>query len=140
MFKHILIATGASESGLQATVTGLKLARGLGARTTAVNVVRPNPCAGTSSTPYCSLESSKCDPAASPLSAAARLSRCWGVECALLQISDDVGSGILRVANSEECDLIVLGSIGERSYKLLLMGGDAAGVLALSSVPVLVCR
>lgn len=47
---------------------------------------------------------------------------------------------IIKSAKRNRCDLIVMGSHGRRGISLLLLGSEAAKVLALSPIPVLVCR
>jgi len=49
-------------------------------------------------------------------------------------------AGIIETANTRECDLIVMASHGRRGVAKLLLGSEAAKVVALSSIPVLICR
>jgi nucleotide-binding universal stress UspA family protein len=48
--------------------------------------------------------------------------------------------GIVETAKAKACDLIVIASHGRRGVAKLLMGSQAAKVLAYSPIPVLVCR
>jgi nucleotide-binding universal stress UspA family protein len=47
---------------------------------------------------------------------------------------------IVKAAQQNRCDLIVMASHGRRGISKLLLGSETAKVLAHSSVPVMVCR
>ncbi len=47
---------------------------------------------------------------------------------------------IIKAARRSRCDLIVMASHGRRGISRLLLGSQTSKVLALASVPVLVCR
>jgi nucleotide-binding universal stress UspA family protein len=64
-----------------------------------------------------------------------------GQPCSTQHMKDkDPAEGIVETVNDTGCDLIVMGSYGRRGLSKLLLGSCAAKVVALSSVPVLVCR
>jgi nucleotide-binding universal stress UspA family protein len=48
--------------------------------------------------------------------------------------------GVIAAAKDNGCDLIVMASQGRRGIARFLFGSVASRVLALSPVPVLVCR
>ena len=48
--------------------------------------------------------------------------------------------GIIEAAKHKHCDLIVIASHGRRGVNKLLLGSQAAEVLSLSAVPVLVVK
>jgi nucleotide-binding universal stress UspA family protein len=51
-----------------------------------------------------------------------------------------LAEGIIETARDLHSDLIVTASHGRRGVEKLLLGSQAAEVLALSTVPVLICR
>ena len=64
-----------------------------------------------------------------------------GVEPALLHEEEESPSdAIVRVASERACDLIVMSSHGRTGFAGLLIGSETRKVLAISDVPVLVCR
>jgi nucleotide-binding universal stress UspA family protein len=48
--------------------------------------------------------------------------------------------GILKVARDSGCDLIVMATHGRRGVAKLLLGSQAAEVLAMSTIPVMICK
>jgi hypothetical protein len=48
--------------------------------------------------------------------------------------------GIIATAKDKGCDLIVMASHGRRGLSKLILGSQATRVLALTTVPVLICR
>ena len=64
-----------------------------------------------------------------------------GVPCQTLHtLSDYPYDGIVRTARRRKCDLIHMASHGRRGISRLLLGSQTAKVLALSTIPVIVCR
>ena len=59
---------------------------------------------------------------------------------ALVVQSDLVAESLLKVADSEKCDLIVMASHGYKGLKRLLLGSETQHVLTHAKVPVLVLR
>lgn len=54
--------------------------------------------------------------------------------------ADEPYEGILKAAAESGADLIVMGSHGRRGVHRLLLGSQATKVIALSPIPVLVCK
>jgi nucleotide-binding universal stress UspA family protein len=48
--------------------------------------------------------------------------------------------GIEEVAKTRNCDLIVMASHGRRGISKVMLGSEAARVLANSATPVLICK
>jgi nucleotide-binding universal stress UspA family protein len=144
MYRHILIATDGSELAEKAVSVGLALAKGVGAKATAVTVSEPwaaaRTCHGSVAVPFDAYERAAGEAASKSLSAASNLARQLDVECATVHVKEQTVDGILHVANSRGCDLIVMASHGRRGVSRLVLGSHASRVLALSSVPVLICK
>jgi len=144
MYRHILIATDGSELAQKAVTTGLALARELKAKVTAVTATEPwSGMVITESAlvfPIEDYEKAAKENAERILAGVSAAARDAGVPCEMLHISDFPAEGIVAAANTKGCDLIVMASHGRRGLSRLLLGSQAARVLALSSVPVLICR
>jgi nucleotide-binding universal stress UspA family protein len=147
MFKHILLATDGSAASENAARLAIGLARGQGAKLTAVYVVDPFPYLGIADTNPMGLHaylSAARDHAAAAHARVAAL--CKETANAPLEpqlrLVEDVpaAKGILRTALDEGADLIVTGSHGRGGIEGLLLGSVAARVVARSTVPVLVAR
>ncbi|KFJ56240.1 universal stress family protein [Brucella neotomae 5K33] len=54
--------------------------------------------------------------------------------------NQSAAQGIVEAAKAKDCDLIVIASHGRRGVNKLLLGSQAAEVLSLSTVPVLVIK
>jgi nucleotide-binding universal stress UspA family protein len=61
--------------------------------------------------------------------------------CATAHVKDQYpAEGIVSACKDLGCDLIVMGSHGRRGLAKLFLGSEASRVLAMSTVPVLICR
>jgi nucleotide-binding universal stress UspA family protein len=144
MYKHILIATDGSELAGRAVTAGLELAGTLGAKVTAVTATEPWPAmAGGEpalSFPIEDYERAAAEHAARVLSGVSEAARKAGVACETLHVNDFPAEGIVETAKARGCDLIAMASHGRRGLSKLILGSQASRVLALSTVPVLVCR
>jgi nucleotide-binding universal stress UspA family protein len=79
--------------------------------------------------------------AESVLARIGEMAKSTGVDCATIHVKDRLpDEGIIAAAKDNGCDLIVVGSHGRRGLSRLLLGSVASRVVALSPVPVLVCR
>jgi nucleotide-binding universal stress UspA family protein len=144
MFKHILIATDGSQLAGKAVTMGLALAKTLGARVTAVTATEPWTGMVTGEPalvfPIDRYEKAAAESANRVLAGVADAAKAAGVDCALVHASDFPAEGIIAAATDKDCDLIVMASHGRRGLSKLILGSQATRVLALATVPVLVCR
>jgi|SRR5882672_1297295 len=145
MFQHVLLPTDGSELGLRAARNGVRLAKLIGARLTALTVTpkfRPEGLQAHAILRAAhEAEARSRSVAHMALDAVARLAREAGLGCALLhQVSDKPGEVITRVAADLRCDLIVMASHGYGGLRALVLGSVTGEVLARSRVPVFVWR
>lgn len=145
MFTHILIATDGSELAGKAVAQGLDIAKGLGAKVTAINVTEPwvavAPGEVAMAFPIKDYDESVAANAAEILSAVADEAEKRGVACSIRHIRDQFpAEGIIEAASKYGCDLIVMSSHGRRGLMRFLLGSQAIKVLTHSTIPVLVCR
>ena len=145
MFKHILIATDGSDLAERAAAHGLELARLLGAKVTAVAVTEPWAAVVTGEAafglPPADYEKGVIELAATVLARVAEMAKAAGLQCATVHVKDHFpDAGILAAAKDGGCDLIVMASHGRRGVARFLLGSVASRVVALSPVPVLICR
>ena len=145
MYKNMLIASDGSKLADKAIAQGLALAKQLNAKVTAVTVTEPLPSilAGeaTSTFPLEFYASAAGRNAEHILSQIKERAGQAGVECDTAHVADHFpAEGIIEIANSRECDLIVMASHGRRGIAKLLLGSQTMQVLNSTSKPVLVCR
>ncbi len=124
MFNDILIKTDGSKSAEKAADRGLEIAKQLNAEVTAVTVGKL-------------YEQRVAENAACILVSARGIAEGKGVPCTTTHVPDQY---IVETAKARGCDVIVIGSHGRRGVTALLLGSVAAKMVALSPVPVLVCR
>ena len=148
MFKHILIPIDGSRLALKGAKAGIKLARALRARVTAVYVVPPyvQPAYGDGAfyVPGLSVreyQQGGARSARAALQAVAAEARKAGARCAAQTIFNrPAWDGILRAARAAKCDAIVIASHGRGALGGLLLGSQTQRVLAHSKIPVIVIR
>ena len=148
MYRHILIATDGSELAGHAVIQGLALAKDLGALVTAVNVTElwsvmdmADRAKLGESHPTIEFEAREKARATEILADVKAAATKLGVRCETLHIPDSrPATGILNAAKEHSCDLIVLASHGRRGIGRLILGSQAAEVVAGSTLPVLICR
>jgi nucleotide-binding universal stress UspA family protein len=145
MYKHILLPTDGSELSTLAVRDGIRLAKSLGARVTALHAtpqVYPSKMLvremrERSSEYVKQME----EEAARVLGAIAEAAREAGVSCDTLhRASDSPWDEIIKVATDQGCDLIVMASHGRHGVSALLLGSETTKVLTHSKIPVLVRR
>jgi nucleotide-binding universal stress UspA family protein len=146
MFKHILVATDASERANKAISSALALAGFCDARVTALLVV---PDYGTwefAETTFVdgpsleSLRKSHADQGRRRLDAALDAhGAVQGVE-ALVAVSDFPHDEIVKTAERLHCDLIVMASRGRGALKSAVLGSQTMHVLSTSAIAVLVVK
>ena len=145
MYKHILIATDGSDLAAKAVDAGLRLAKHLGAKATAVTATEPWAAVVSGEAafgfPPDEYEKAAANTAARVLAGVTEAAGRFGVACATLHAKDQYpAEGILEAAKAHGCDLIVMASHGRRGLTRLLLGSEAVRVLTHSTVPVLICR
>ena len=144
MYKHILIATDGSQLAEKAVLAGLALAKGVGAKATAVTVSEPwasaRTCHGSAVVPFNAYEVASAEAATKSLTSVCNLAKQLDVECATVHIKEQTAEGILQVASSRGCDLIVMASHGRSGLSRLVLGSHATRVLTQSRIPVLICK
>jgi nucleotide-binding universal stress UspA family protein len=139
IFKNILIATDGSQYSLAAVQKGIDLARFYGAKVYALYVIDTRALAGSAGLPepanmYQLLEQEGKNAVDQVKKAAEGLS----VETFVLQ--GHPSATIVRFANENGIDLIVMGKLGKSGIEELLLGSVADKVIRLASCPVLVVK
>ncbi len=145
MYKRILIATDGSELAGKAVSSGLALAKHLGAEVVAVTATEPwramtNGEGLAFSFPIEDYEKASAEHAEQILAKVRASAQDMAIACETVRVNDFPAEGILATAKTKQCDLIVMASHGRRGVARLLLGSQATQVVALSTVPVLVCR
>jgi nucleotide-binding universal stress UspA family protein len=127
MYRHILIPTDGSELAWHGVAHGLALAKSVGAKVFAINVVEP-------------LFAVTGD-FASVLDRVANAAKEAGVSCETIQVENvPPHEAIIAAAEDKGCNLIVMSSHGLSGLSMLLIGSVTNKVLTYAKVPVLVCR
>jgi nucleotide-binding universal stress UspA family protein len=145
MFKHILVPADGSKLSTRGVKAGVKLAKALGARITALHVIPPYVLAYGDAAfyvPSAGEHKRACERTAKKVLAEVESeARKAGVACASVSVTDpQPWGGILRVAHTKRCDAIVMASHGRSGLGGLLLGSETQRVLAHSKIPVLVTR
>ena len=146
MFKHILLATDGSAASAHAAELAVGLARTHGAKLTALYVVDPYPYLGIGEANPMGFQAYMSAAHQHAAEAHAKLTLlCEGCNPPVdlqLRMAENVtaSSGIVRTAQDEGADLIVIGSHGRTGVARLMLGSVAGKVVAESTVPVLVAR
>lgn len=146
MFKNILIPTDGSEQSQQAVKTGIELAKLHGGRVTGIHVIpdyhlliayegafdpvteeRIEEEAKARAETYLGFIRRECGEA--------------GIQCSTVcETSDHPYDAILRTADANACDLILMTSHGRKGLAAVLLGSETRKVLTHAKVPVLVVR
>jgi nucleotide-binding universal stress UspA family protein len=145
MYRNILIATDGSSLATRAVDQGVKLAKTLGAKVTVLTV--------SERFHVFSLEAEQLEETSASfkghmkkeadriLSEAADAARNAGIDVTVLHMEDDAPyQAIIRTAENQGCDLIVMASHGRGGVSALLLGSETMKVLSHSKIPVLVVR
>lgn len=126
MYRHILVPTDGSEFAERGVAHGLALAKSVGAKVFAINVVEPI-FAVTGDF-------------AGALDRVAKAAREAGVSCETIQLENVAPhQAIIKAAEDKGCDLIVMSSHGLSGLPMLLIGSVTNKVLTYAKTPVLVC-
>ncbi len=145
MYTHILIATDGSELAEKAVAAGLSLAKALAAGVTCINASEPwTAMVGAEgaafSFPVDEYEKAAADAAARIFEDVRKEASILGVKCDTVHVQGFPAEAIIETAQTRGCDLIVMASHGRRGIARALLGSQAARVVTLSSVAVLICR
>ena len=147
MFKHILLPTDGSPLSARAVVTGVDLAKALGARVTGLFVAPPaTPLVFEHFLPVRYMEPDDHAAliereAAHALGQVENAAKAAGVPCETKQLTSDYpADAIMTTAHRSKCDLIVMASHGRTGVSAMLLGSETQKVLTHSKVPVLVHR
>jgi nucleotide-binding universal stress UspA family protein len=145
MYKNILIATDGSSLAARAVEHGTNLAKSLGAAVLLLTVTERFHVFALEADQLEETPSSFRDhmqkQAERTLSEASEIARNLGVEATSRHMEDDAPyQAIIRTAESQRCDVIVMASHGRGGVSALLLGSETMKVLAHSNIPVLVVR
>jgi nucleotide-binding universal stress UspA family protein len=148
MYRNILIATDGSQLAEKAVSHGLSLAKAVGAKVTTLIVeapfnvfnvpesqIRQMPAAFAQHAEHVKKHAAKV------LSHAADAAKAAGVTCDTSQMEDDQPyRAIIKAAEDNGCDLIVMASHGRSGISAVLLGSVTNKVLTHTKIPVLVCH
>ncbi|ABS13737.1 MULTISPECIES: universal stress protein [Brucella/Ochrobactrum group] len=149
MYKNILIATDGSELAEKGVDQGVALAKETGAKVIFVSVTELLPSYGivvaaewaSSPAAFQEYREAITKAATEILSKAKAKAMEIGVSAEAVHVENQSpAQGIVEAANAKNTDLIVIASHGRRGVNKLLLGSQAAEVLSLSTVPVLVIK
>ena len=142
MFTYILLASDGSECAIKAAAVAATLASKFAARLTIINVFQPIPTIG----PYGEMASAELDQRyitelqEHAISHAGRMVEEAGVSYQSRQEVGQPAAEIVRVAEAEGCDLIILGSRGTSGLTLFLLGSTCDRVVHHAHCPVLIVK
>ena len=148
MYKHILIATDGSELADKGLQQGLDLAEALKAKVTVLSVTEPM----AEQTRQAAMMAGVHDAANRyDQSIADEMQRRFASireraneKGVVVTFTHDIdihpAEAIVRVADREKCDLIVMSSHGRRGLRRFVLGSQTSEVLAHSPLPVLIVR
>jgi nucleotide-binding universal stress UspA family protein len=147
MFKHILVPTDGSKLSNEAAEAGVKLAKALGARVTALFAAPPaTPIIYKAALPvgYATPDEHEAiieKAAGSALGAVAKAAKAAGVPCETVSLTSDFpAEAILATAKKRRCDLVFMASHARKGLRGVLLGSETQKVLANGKLPVLVYR
>lgn len=147
MFKHILLPTDGSELSEKAIDQGIRFAKSVGARVTGLHVMPQYqviaydamfPMDLVSEEQFNEESRVRADRFLSTLKQAAEAA---GVPCdTVTTTSDHPWEEIIKTAQDEGCDLILMSSHGRKGLVGLILGSETTKVLTHTHIPVLVLR
>jgi nucleotide-binding universal stress UspA family protein len=146
MYRHILIATDGSELAERAVMSGVSLAKSLGAKVSVIIVEPsfevynvPESQVRQMSEAFAKHSEQIKKHAATVLDRAAETARAAGVTCNKIQMEHHSPyEAIITAANDGACDLIVMASHGRSGISAILLGSVTNKVLTHTKTPVLV--
>jgi nucleotide-binding universal stress UspA family protein len=146
MFKNILIPTDGSEQSQRAVRSGVELARLHGARITGIHVIPDYHLLIAYEGAFDPVTEERIEEEAKARADAylrfvREAAEEHGVQCATVcETSDHPYEAILRTADANGCDLILMTSHGRKGLAAVLLGSETRKVLTHATVPVLVVR
>ena len=150
MFERILIATDGSKFGEKAAKVGIELAKLSGGKVIIVYVADINKYTSSAGliSPFGGPSPEAIDNVVANIRKAGEkatlqvkeLARASGVTSDRLIVEGNPPSEILRIAEGDKIDVIVMGSIGKTGLEKFLMGSVAEKVVHDSKLPVLIVR
>jgi nucleotide-binding universal stress UspA family protein len=147
MFKHILIPTDGSPVAAKAIQAGVALAKEMGAAVTAYYAIEPPPTHIYGEGRLADkrwveeLERRTREIAQRSVDEVSEAAKAAGVPCdAVVDKLVHPYKGIIDAAIEKKCDVIFMGSHGQRGLTGLLIGSVTQQVLTHSKIPVLVFR
>lgn len=149
MYTRIVVGIDGSELATKALRHALALAKESHARLFVVTVTEPSVLispgaemmAINTGELIAELEAAKASSAKATLDEAQALAKADGLTIEPIHVPSSVAAdALLDTAKAQGADLIVMGSHGRRGLGRLLLGSQAAEVLARSTIPVLVVK
>jgi nucleotide-binding universal stress UspA family protein len=146
MFKNILIPTDGSEQSQRAVQAGVKLAKVHGAHVTGIHVIPDYHLLIAYEGAFDPVTEERIEEEAKGradmyLAYVRQAAGEGGVPCSTVcETSDHPYDAILRTAEQNGCDLILMTSHGRKGLAAVLLGSETRKVLTHSKVPVLVVR
>jgi nucleotide-binding universal stress UspA family protein len=145
VYTNILIPTDGADLAQKAVEHGVRLAKALGARVTAVTVTEPFHLfsLAPSQLEYTRSEYKKHTDAiaAKALGAVSAAADRAGVACETVHVEHEhVFRAIIDAARARGCDLIAMASHGRHGVAAVVLGSETVKVLTHSQIPVLVYR
>ncbi|HEX9673242.1 MAG TPA: universal stress protein [Burkholderiales bacterium] len=146
MFKNILIPTDGSELSQRAVRMAISLAKLHQARITGIHVIPDYHLLIAYEGAFDPVTEERIEEEAkvraeSYLAFVRKTAQEEGVPCdTLCETSDHPYDAILKAANSQQCDLIVMTSHGRKGIVAVLLGSETRKVLTHSKIPVLIVR
>jgi nucleotide-binding universal stress UspA family protein len=149
MYKHILLPTDGSTLSGKAVKQCIRLAKSIGAKITAINVmpefqmVMADEGFVSPGVPQIKkrFEEGAAKRSQTILAEVKTDATAAGVDCDCVSVSSGVPyEAIIKQAKKTRCDLIMMASHGRKGLSSILLGSETAKVLTHSTVPVLVVR
>lgn len=146
MFKNILIPTDGSEQSQRAVRAGVELAKLHSSRVTGIHVIPDYHLLIAYEGAFDPVTEERIEEEAKAradtyLSYIRQAANEAGVACSTMcETSDHPYDAILRAADSNACDLILMTSHGRKGLAAVLLGSETRKVLTHAKVPVLVVR
>jgi nucleotide-binding universal stress UspA family protein len=146
MFKNILVPTDGSEQSQSAVRSAVELAKVHGAKLTGIHVIPDYHLLIAYEGAFDPITEERIEQeakarAATYLTQIEEAAREAGVACrTVCETSDHPYDAILRAADAQGCDLIVMTSHGRKGLAAVLLGSETRKVLTHARVPVLVVR